>query len=157
MAVSWPVDHGLTAFRLGEIGVSLVEINPYGSAHHKGNAGQSNRRCGRRSYYWKGIKMSDKGNYRIIEFAQNWAEELKAEIDKLNDINNFPSPLTVAGNYSISIGCINALIREFKRVVRERDDAQHEASRLHECRDTWKNQAESLATKTGNPILGMAQ
>lgn len=34
-----------------------------------------------------------------------------------------------------------------EQVSEERDRAQHEAGRLHECRDQWKEQAESLSVR----------
>lgn len=43
------------------------------------------------------------------------------------------------------------------QVEAERDEAQREASRLHECRDTWKVQAESLAVHRDEMALALRQ
>jgi hypothetical protein len=42
------------------------------------------------------------------------------------------------------LAALDRIESQLLSLTEERDAAQHEASRLHECRDTWKAQAESL-------------
>lgn len=93
--------------------------------------------------------MTDEETVReALDYQHNVTQDYRAEtLDAFDRIIDHDKQAT--GGWSASLDGLESDLRGLRATIAglivERDELKHEVSRLRECRDVWKVQAESLA------------